>query len=1768
MSEELDIKQAALEAKDAFTQSNYDEARHLFNLIRKEAPPRSDAYREATRYLRHLGTSDEDTAFQLLLRIGRADEEDIETLLSLVQEALEQNLAVDLDDQPLEERLEQLESKRQRQADARVAELLQQSTTALEQDDLDEARRWLDEAKAVTGTSDEMGDEIRQQARRLEDVADHHKEASEYAELARVCMQEADYEEASRFAKKALEHWKTNEDIAALMEEAEQRVAGQQQANDLLKEAAQALDAGRLDEVGQLYAQAQELAEELGLTTLVERADSGREKVAAAIKERTQRVDDLVKEGQDALEEDEIKKAVAAFEEAYGLDPSDERVNKLLSQARRGLHEQQRIEQLKQIAESNLSDKDYERALKHLKRALELNPDDADLAARIGEVESARDEAGLWRTTRKTGVFPWKTPQELNDDRPRLEELLRFEEVRAFQRLFGASTSKLIAYLRRAEVHIEHGDFDQAVLVFGEAIEQWSSYLEEEKIRGGENIPALRNRLAIAEQQRDHIQQAGIEYTLMASRIEQADRSLEQGEYEDAVREYRDVLDDWENLSSNVRYWLGDQRDSPGDGQVVGIINRLRTGLVTAARRYAREQEVLLADWYRQAEASFKVGRLDEAYKLVQTDADPVVTRLEEFKKLHDRFAVPDQAAGWTTTLWWESFTPLSKRIEKAVKLRDLLDTAEENLNSGNLPRARSDFREVLDIESDNRRAKTGLKRVESLEPLLESYNRAQGEGQVEDEWKALLKIEKIIPQSKWVKARKEELPPALRKWREAKRQIEEAERLVKFSEPDFEHIRRLAESAQSAFPARADQVLQIVQQEESKIERINETRRQAEDAFKQGEFEKALRLAKEVLESHRSDAITESIRKKAQRGLDLEREAASLLAGGDYDATQRKLEEVRLLPGLEMPSDYHRKLLRQARTKAVKGRKLDDLVQEMHEAVEENEWINVLIKAHQIREKSPGHEEAREAFHDAVRELEEEADTCLDRRGDGDLQRARTILQTLKDYEVDDADVRMLAPKLGWVSRLRHAQILLELSLPDKLKLAVRDLEELRKEWDDAEVRELYVEARCRQLFYQARIEERRARGEKRYEHLRKAVEALKEVVDLKTGDGLQPDPQTVKSLKRLQVEATLAEADELVQDGGLDAAEDRLCSILEEDKRVTKRLDRIQEIRKKMGAAKKLRRRDRISKAVAELDAILELQPGFEPAQDVRQEIVDELLRRGEVAEESGELWKAKSAYETLEKIAPAQPTNLARVRRELRKQKRKLINRASRALDNPDLELPTCELLIDELDRIPEAEHSLTSKENLKALESYRRDILNLKDHLAKARSWLDEAHLDGQYVRVKNELEQAIVVNSIFGQRRSVIDLRSQKETHKRIRAVVRDKMREYDEHWQEIQETPPALSGGSSETVRQFIAEGEEDLKAALATNRELKGLDADNLYRLRDWMDPDREDPLKEEHRQLESYQENLTTIGKALRDGLTGGAAARTKAEEAAETYEQRETEQNYERAIELWKEAVCSYKAALEHLSVALNTSPQTPRARVLVEEAEKIKQQLEEQLENADENVRAKQQELDQIRQLRQEARQFYNNWEKQEALDLHKEILETNPRDPDAQEEVIRIKKEIREEAATQRWPYYALGGLGAGLIGFLIWFFGFGASFPEANVELTFTPTPTQVIATHAPTSTSTPEPPTPTSTHTPRATPTPTVTPRPTATPVVCTMRYNGWVREEPSDGSIGLALLKAGQQVEVVDFVNNPEGRWYQLEGFMPEGYTRVENVDCPSTP
>ncbi|MEO0249887.1 MAG: hypothetical protein ABIN58_10220, partial [candidate division WOR-3 bacterium] len=162
-------------AIDAMSAGEYTTARRLFRELCQGANPRSQIYRRATTYLRHLGESDDDPVFQLLLRLRQAS--DAEERLSLIRQAREQNLEFGLDGRGLDEWQQEADQDLAAQADMKAQQLLLQAQASPR---LDEAIELCRSALQITGMSEEMAKAISAELSGLEKrrkAAHHYEEA-------------------------------------------------------------------------------------------------------------------------------------------------------------------------------------------------------------------------------------------------------------------------------------------------------------------------------------------------------------------------------------------------------------------------------------------------------------------------------------------------------------------------------------------------------------------------------------------------------------------------------------------------------------------------------------------------------------------------------------------------------------------------------------------------------------------------------------------------------------------------------------------------------------------------------------------------------------------------------------------------------------------------------------------------------------------------------------------------------------------------------------------------------------------------------------------------------------------------------------------------------------------------------------------------------------------------------------------------------------------------------------------------------------------------------------------------------------------------------------------------------------------------------------------------------------------------------------------------------------------------------------------------------
>lgn len=647
-------------------------------------------------------------------------------------------------------------------------------------------------------------------------------------------------------------------------------------------------------------------------------------------------------------------------------------------------------------------------------------------------------------------------------------------------------------------------------------------------------------------------------------------------------------------------------------------------------------------------------------------------------------------------------------------------------------------------------------------------------------------------------------------------------------------------------------------------------------------------------------------------------------------------------------------------------------------------------------------------------------------------------------------------------------------------------------------------------------------------------------------------------------------------------------------------------------------------LRRAVAALNKLISPQrsPSFPPAEDRRNEIFNQLEEEAQslvIGSETADLAKGVDKYQLILDLKPPQETRLKtdyeQHRQRLSRALGDLGGEVQQALQDPNLALHDCRQLVERISQVPE--HWITERPTLREAVS---DLNKRADEIARVDQYVKEAlaifegpdvHLRGNYSQITDLLDKAVQINaSLFGRRKEIKQLREKVREHEKLRnRIVTQRKSQYELVKRFIRgDFPLAPSPGESETekaiwrrlkeftteskepilkpltdksVKAYVAWGQAWLKVALELNRLWQRDDPQNQYGQRESFAEENDDPLRREASSCSRQIENLNEMGEAIKNVRQKQQDAEALAAQAEKYYEEAVRDADYEEAIAQWKKASQRYEEAIEGLA---NIQPQTDRwSQSLKREIDRVEENLERGLRQTNERLQKTNLLLNSLRELRRAAQDQYrdcisgNNVDclRNLARPAWQSVLSLNPKDKEAATELLQIERDIKDILGRGNVRKVVIG------IAIVLLLVCSGGIFTYAAELGPFEPTPT---ATPWPTSTPTPLAtptstltptltPTPTSTETPTATPTQTPTPTdtptvaPTPTPRVCTVNAAGWVRAEPRDNSVGLASIRSGLQVEVLDRIETQDdGAWYRVQtGFGEIGYIRVIYLTCP---
>lgn len=615
-------------------------ARALANQREHDAKVQQQREEEARKLVergnRHLEERNYKKAIATFEQAMAMDENNQEAQTRL-EEAIRQEEAVVA--QALQERkereLEQAGSKAMEQG--RYEEAIEQYQALLQVNpEHPKAEEWIERAEQAIVQTD---NEIRTQAKILE-LAREGDEA----------LKESNYERAIVRYQAALELQPDSKALKEKLAEAEQmrtRTLNDQQKmqefNEFMQQGNTAFSGGDYDQAVASFEQAlklfpgnKEVAEKLKTAKeqrlLAQEEQKDNEAAKAALQAR---IDEMLGRAKLASEESNYRKAVQITEDAQELSPSNAVVEDKLKQYQAALAQQaEQVQALVQQGDQESAAKNYNAALSSYQEALEIDPFNSDLKAKIQVAESqlnAEQEAVAAQAEERQEQIEALTAvgdeaAEANKLEKALESYrealaLNPESIELQQKVMLASNDleaqKLAEEMQREfELLMEEGDaamdaidldkamrrYQDALALMPEDREAQRKYLAAEEA----NLALEAERKAKAAEAERQRQEALLRAEI-ANYIDEGDRLAAEGRYDEAISSYNKALE-----------------KMPGEDNVLAKLESVRLKQreeELMAKRVAVEVQVLIED----AEEQLADDNLEEAKNTLQEalDLDP-----------------------------------------------------------------------------------------------------------------------------------------------------------------------------------------------------------------------------------------------------------------------------------------------------------------------------------------------------------------------------------------------------------------------------------------------------------------------------------------------------------------------------------------------------------------------------------------------------------------------------------------------------------------------------------------------------------------------------------------------------------------------------------------------------------------------------------------------------------------------------------------------------------------------------------------------------------------------------------------------------------------------------------------------------------------------------------------------------------------------------------------------------------------------------------------
>jgi tetratricopeptide (TPR) repeat protein len=239
--------------------------------------------------------------------------------------------------------------------------------------------------------------------------------------------------------------------------------------------------------------------------------------------------------------------------------------------------DQRRIAHLSSEGYARVAVKDYYGAREFFHRALELAPNDKQLQEAIRESERIINVISAVLDTLKVTASDCMTPEEVYQTIARGGELLPPEKFVEFVGKFSNAfrqecVAKLRIFLHRAAPSLARGNFEEAIAIYREALQQWETYLDAEP----DDLPELEQELKKVESKTQVLMYARDAYAPLEPLLLQAESAIDSNDWAEAYGKCQDILAKIQTLPPEIRKVFGVQSDIDGDLHTLGIIQRVK----------------------------------------------------------------------------------------------------------------------------------------------------------------------------------------------------------------------------------------------------------------------------------------------------------------------------------------------------------------------------------------------------------------------------------------------------------------------------------------------------------------------------------------------------------------------------------------------------------------------------------------------------------------------------------------------------------------------------------------------------------------------------------------------------------------------------------------------------------------------------------------------------------------------------------------------------------------------------------------------------------------------------------------------------------------------------------------------------------------------------------------------------------------------------------------------------------------------------------------